>query len=64
MPHGHYVSISATGPGPTLWYKEDGSWTSVEADRHIFIQVQQTDHRALSALPEGYRTRIVFETVG
>ena len=63
MPFGHYVSLSASGPGPVLWYKSDGTWVQDSAERLVFLQVQIAVHTAIFALPAGYLTKINFETV-
>jgi hypothetical protein len=63
MPFGHYVSISATGPGAKLWLSVDGTWTPTEADRRITLQVHLADHQLLAGLPAGYHTRVEFESV-
>lgn len=63
MPSGHYTSISATGPGPKLWYTADGSWSATEGDKYIFLQTELAVHSAIVNLPAGYNTKINFETV-
>jgi len=63
MPFGHYTSISATGPGPTLWYTKDGSWSSTEGEKLVFLQTELAVHSAIINLPAGYHTKVNFENV-
>lgn len=63
MPFGHYTSLSASGPGVTLWYTKDGVWASDEDSRFIFQQTTIALHTAIQGLPAGYHPRVNFETI-
>jgi hypothetical protein len=60
---GHYVSLVAEGPGPTLWYSESIGWTVEPVYRTISLGVPPKDLTPILGLPAGYHTRIVFESV-
>jgi len=63
MPAGHYTSLSATGPGSDLWYTENGTWSTNEADKYVFNQAFVAVHTAIQGLPTGYHTKVNFEFV-
>lgn len=60
---GHYVSLTAEGPGPALWYSEDIGWTVDPAYRTITLGVIPKVHTPILGLPPGYHPRVVFESV-
>ena len=60
---GHYTSLSATGPGDTLWYAEDGTWTTNQEARKVFTCVNHATQTPIQGLPSGYRPTVVFVNV-
>ena len=60
---GHWVSLTAEGPGPVLWYSEDIGWTPEPAYRTITLGLIPKGETPILGLPVGYHTRVVFESV-
>lgn len=57
---GPYVSLSAEGPGPTLWYTPDGFWSPIEERRKVFTGVLQANRTPVLGLPSGYHPKLVW----
>jgi hypothetical protein len=60
---GHFTSLSASGPGPVLWYTPDGTWSSELSARKVFQSTPQAQHTGIFGLPAGYHPKVVFVTV-
>lgn len=58
---GPYVSLSAEGPGPTLWYTAEGFWSTDEERREVFTGVVQVNRTPILGLPSGYRPKLVWQ---